>query len=203
VPNIQIVTTELHRCFTLFNEKVFNNELPEPAITIQTKGKRNVYGWCSAVEYWKSQDGEIKKFEINIAAEYLDRSSLEIMQTMLHEMVHLYDVIKGIKDCSRSGTFHNKRFKASAEQFGLCFNEPPSKKYGWGLPVLKPNMVELINTFNIDESIFIIARSVPVAIAKQLVSYKLECPSCGIKLRANKSGITVVCKECDIELVES
>ena len=38
---------------------------------------------------------------------------------MLHEMAHLYNLENGIKDTSRAGTYHNAKFKATAEEHGL------------------------------------------------------------------------------------
>ncbi|WP_232252125.1 hypothetical protein [Bacillus licheniformis] len=51
---------------------------------------------------------------MNIAAEYLDIEFMETMDTMLHEMVHLYNAIRDIQDCSRNGTYHNKDSKLNA-----------------------------------------------------------------------------------------
>jgi hypothetical protein len=200
--NIQHSTNELHRCFQLFNSHFFAGDLPEPAITIQTKGKRNAYGWCSKVEFWRNQDSTIKKYEINLTAEHLDRDTADIMRTLLHEMVHLYNAINKVQDCSRNGTFHNKKFKEASERFGFYYDEPSSKKYGWSNSKLKPEIIELIKSWAVDEGAFKIARSVPKNLKKKPNSFKLECPSCGIKLRASKPGIVVMCKSCEIELVE-
>jgi len=202
VSNIQQATNELHRCFQLFNNHFFGGSLPEPAITIQTKGKRNAFGWCSTVEYWRNQDNTIRKYEINLTAEHIDRDVTDIMKTLLHEMVHLYNAIQKVKDCSRNGTFHNKKFKLAAERFGFYYDEPPSKKYGWSNPKLKPEVVKLIQSFKVDDGAFKIARSVPENAKKKSNSFKMECPKCGIKLRASKPGIIVICKSCEIELIE-
>jgi hypothetical protein len=201
--SIQIAEVELYRCFSLFNAHFFAGKLPEPAITIQTKGKRQAYGWCSTVEFWRSEDEMIKKYEINLTAEHLDRDPVEIMQTLLHEMIHLYNVQHKVQDCSRGGTFHNKKFKAAAERFGMYFkDEKADKKCGWSFASLTPGTIELIRTWNINEAAFQIARAVPPAVKKKTNSYKLECPVCGIKLRASKPGIVVMCKNCEVELVE-
>ena len=195
-------TGELHRCFKHLNHHFFGGQLPEPTITIQTKGKRNAFGWCSAVEIWKNQDESVKKYEINITAEDLDRGVVEVMQTLLHEMIHLHNVINGVKDSSRNGTFHNKKFKNAAERFGMIYkNEEADKRYGWAFPVLAPATIELIETLNINEKAFELARRVPKT-TKKSNSYKLQCPICGIKLRATKPGIVVICKTCEVELIE-
>jgi hypothetical protein len=200
--SIQVAESELYRCFGLFNNHFFSGKLPEPAITIQTKGKRNALGWCSTVEYWKSHDETVKKYEINLTAEDMNREPESIMQTLLHEMIHLYNVINEVKDCSRGGTFHNKRFKEAAERFGMHFDEPANKKYGWSFAILNQETIDLIKTWGINADAFKLARQVPETAKKKANSYKLECPVCGIKLRASKPGIVVMCKTCEVELVE-
>jgi hypothetical protein len=118
-------------------------------------------------------------------------------------MIHLYNVMVGVRDCSRGGTFHNKKFKEAAERFGMYFkNETADKKYGWSFASLTTETIELIRTWNINESAFQIARAVPPTVKKKANSYKLECPLCGIKLRASKPGIVVMCKKCEVELIE-
>lgn len=208
--SIQIAENELYRCFSLFNAHFFGGKLPEPAITIQTKGKHKAYGWCSTFERWKSKDESVKKYEINITAEHLDREPLDIMETLLHELVHLYNVVNGVQDCSRGGTFHNKKFKEAGEKFGLCFDETADKKYGWSFTRLSPETAELITAWGINKEAFRIARQVDNPLTstssakkKKSNSYKLECPVCGIKLRASKPGIVVLCKACEVELIEN
>ena len=49
--------------------------------------------------------------------------------TILHEMVHLYNIQHDIQDCSRGGTYHNKKFKAEAEKHMLRIEK--DKRYGW------------------------------------------------------------------------
>ena len=54
------------------------------AITVSLDGGRGAYGWCSISESWNAS-GE-KYREINICAEYLDRSIFELAAMLLHEM---------------------------------------------------------------------------------------------------------------------
>lgn len=57
------------------------------------------------------------------------RSIEDVVATLIYEMVHCDNYEKGIKDCSRGGTCHNKRFKVSAKSHGLCGAH--SEKCGW------------------------------------------------------------------------
>lgn len=68
-------------------------------------------------------------YEINLCAEHLARPFEQVAGTLLHEMVHLYNLQVGVQDTSRGGTYHNKKYKESAEQHGL--NVEKDDKYGW------------------------------------------------------------------------
>ena len=128
--NLSIVIKELHKAFDCFNNTIFNGELPQVIITIQSKGKRSALGWFTCGKVW--DDGTQDKHEINISAEYTDRDFMDIMRTLLHEMIHLYCAEHDIKDCSRGGTYHNKNFRAISERYGFYYPEDSfDKKYGW------------------------------------------------------------------------
>lgn len=201
--SIQKATNELYRCFQLLNDRLFQGKLPLPTITIQTKGRRNALGWCSNVEIWRDKKETDKRYEINIAAEYLDRDPLEIVETLLHEMVHLYCAANGIKDCSRGGNYHNAKFRDAAEEHGMTYDtDEITAKYGWAFAKLRKSTVELIKSWNIDETAFLLARRPHPTSHRKSNSFKLECPSCGIKLRATRPGITVICKNCETEFIE-
>ena len=52
-------------------------------------------------------------------------------------MVHLKNLQDGVQDTSRSGTYHNKKFKKAAETTGALTVEKGSK-YGWHITKLSP-----------------------------------------------------------------
>ena len=116
----------LNKIFDLLNEEFFEATLSRPTITIQSTPK--AYGHFSLRDdTWISKNG--MSHEINIGAGTLARPIENVCATLLHEMVHYYNYIHGIQDCSRGNTYHNKRFKVAAEQRGLCVEH--SDKYGW------------------------------------------------------------------------
>ena len=65
------------------------------------------------------EKGKKNLFEINICADYLNRPYENICETLLHEMVHLYNAQNGVNDTCRAGTYHNLKFKKVAEEHGL------------------------------------------------------------------------------------
>lgn len=116
---------QLERMFTVLNKDKFDNELPMPIITVMKKP--GTFGHMSMGKVWK-QD-ETGNYELNIEASHLGDPIEQIIDTMIHEMVHLYCNIKDIQDVSRGGKYHNKRFKQEAEKRGLqCFE---CGQYGW------------------------------------------------------------------------
>lgn len=196
----------LYKAFDEFNERKFDGEVPRPTITIQTRGNAKAYGWCSVHPIW---NGEEKTHEINISAEYANRPFLEILGTLLHEMVHLHNISNGIKDCSRGGTYHNKNFKAGAERVGLIVSK--SQKYGFSRTEVSEELAEEIREFGIDENTFNTARidfeqakseagetvNPKTGQAKKKSNViKWTCPECGAIVRSTKESVNIICGDC-------
>lgn len=145
--SLKPVIDKLESLFSKFNEKFYGEELQKPIITVSPDTTKGAYGWCTAWKAWSNQEPkkvtDISKltkeeldslksegfYEINICAEYLARPFEQVCETLLHEMVHLYNLQVGVQDTSRSGTYHNKKYKEAAEQHGLSVDK--DSKYGW------------------------------------------------------------------------
>lgn len=106
---------QLEKMFRALNLEFFNNELPEPIITL--KKTPGAYGHITCGKTWKA--GEEQRHEINISTATLDRPIEETTATLLHEMCHLYNMVHDIKDCSRGNVYHNKRFREPPKPTGL------------------------------------------------------------------------------------
>lgn len=59
-------------------------------------------------------------------------------------MVHLQNLQDGVQDTSRSGTYHNKKFKEAAEAHGLTVEK--GEKYGWHKTTLNPEALEFVQS---------------------------------------------------------
>lgn len=57
--------------------------------------------------------------EVFIGGEGLARGPADVLGTLLHEAAHALAHVRGIKDTSRQGRWHNARFKALAEELGI------------------------------------------------------------------------------------
>ena len=103
---------QLEKMYNTINLDLWGGQLPTPIITVQSKP--GTYGHCSVGKVWKRKDADT--YEMNIAAEALDVEIEEVLDTLIHEMVHLYCRENGIQEVSRGGKYHNGKFKEIAEE---------------------------------------------------------------------------------------
>lgn len=198
--NLKDTIIELHKAYDLFNTVFYDNKLPEVAIVVQTKGKANAYGWFTTKEVWVDKEQDIKRYEITITAEHVNRPYVEVLRTLHHEMIHLYCAINDIQDTSRGGTYHNKRFKEESEKHGFFYPEGSyDKKCGWSFSELKPETIAIIESWGIDPNAFRLARlefgGVGATEKKKSNIIKWTCP-CGTIIRSSKPEINVACLDC-------
>ena len=198
--------SQLEHIYNSLNADFFSGELPVPIITVQSKP--GTYGHCTTSKVWQRK--ETGAYELNIAAEVLNYPIEETLDTMIHEMCHLYCRENGIKEVSRGGKYHNGKFKAIAEAHGLtCV---PCKEYGWNTTP-GDNLVEyaLIKDWN---EIDLGRNSLPSAMRtgstgtaqtgaagmgnggrRPSSTRKLVCPKCGQSVRATRD-VNIICGDC-------
>ncbi|WP_049568084.1 hypothetical protein [Streptomyces sp. SBT349] len=59
-------------------------------------------------------------------------------ERLLHEAVHGIAAARGVRDTSRAGRYHNRRFLAIAEELGLDHAEDPHPSSGFSLVTMNP-----------------------------------------------------------------
>ena len=201
---------QLEKIYFHLNQDFFEGTLPTPIITVQSKP--GTYGHCSKFKVWQRKADDA--YELNIAAEVLNYPIEETLDTMIHEMVHLYCREHGIKEVSRGGAYHNGRFKEEAEKRGLeCFK---TDKYGWNT---RPGEKVLEYALSNDWSDIIIGRNsliYPIAVGasgnpqtgvsigggkRPSSTRKLVCPCCGNSVRATKA-VRIMCMDCMVQMQE-
>lgn len=203
--------SQLEHIYNSLNTDFFDGELPTPIITVQSKP--GTYGHCTTAKVWQRKDGST--YELNIAAEVLNYPIEETLDTMLHEMVHLYCREHGIKEVSRGGKYHNGKFKSIAETHGLiCV---PCGQYGWnttpGDSLIEYALAKGWNEIQIGRS------SLPPIIRtgaggmthpgaettpggkRPSSTRKLICPKCGQSVRATKK-VNILCGDCMAPMIE-
>ncbi|EEI4451935.1 SprT family zinc-dependent metalloprotease [Salmonella enterica] len=105
---------EIQDAFDYFNVALFSGAIPACLITLQ-RSKRT-YGYFSSKRFIKS-DGSEAIDEIALNPSYFAVVPLvEIMQTLVHEMVHAWQFHYG--KAGRRG-YHNKQWAAKMEAVGL------------------------------------------------------------------------------------
>lgn len=203
--------SQLEHIYNVLNTDFFNDALPVPIITVQSKP--GSYGHCTTTKVWQRK--ESKAYELNIAAEVLNFPIEETIDTMLHEMCHLFCMQNKIKDTCNNGKYHNKRFKKVAEDHGLtCV---PCGQYGWNT---KPgdNLVEYALEKGWSE-IQMGRNSLPPAMRtgntgtnqpgdngdqsggkRPSSTRKYVCPHCGQSVRATKR-VNIICGNCMEQMV--
>ena len=195
---------ELNLTFTkLFNEfniRYFSGELPKVVITFEGGFKKGAFGWITTAKDWKQ--GNTERYHINISSDYLDRPIIALCSTLLHEMCHLYALVNDIQDTSRSGIYHNKRFKQIAEAH--CLTVCEADKIGWSVTSVRDDLREEILDIASINSIRI-GQKRPADIGggksskTKQSSRKYICPCCGLIVRATKD-CRIKCIDCDCEM---
>jgi hypothetical protein len=96
-------------------------EIPEVVVLIGTGvdrgGALRKLGHFDA-RRWHLAGGS-ERSEILVAGEGLDRSPDTVLATLLHEAAHALAFTRGVRDTSKGGRYHNRRFAAVAAELGL------------------------------------------------------------------------------------
>lgn len=207
------VTQYLNKVFKLINSEYFDNELEMPTITIQSTV--GAYGHVTTSKVWKTESGKAS-YELNIGADYLDRPIENIVATLIHEGCHLYAMQNGIKDTSNRGVYHNKRFKALAEDRGLIIEK--HSRYGW--TITTPSEATINFCIDNDLQEVLITRHTGITFTgvgtskngngtpvkptapKKGNSIKWICPCCGAIVRSTKI-LNIVCGDCNEKFIQA
>ncbi len=202
---------QLEHMFNALNTDFWSDELPAVIITVQSKP--GTYGHSSRAKVWQRKEDSL--FEINVAAEVLSFPIEETIDTLLHEMTHLYCRLHDIREVSNGTAYHNKRFKALAESHGLnCIYT--GSRYGWNTTpgdnlveyAIEKGWNEIQISRNTLQSIRIGAAGTSQVGAVQQQgakapssTRKLICPKCGQTVRATKK-VNILCGDCMLQMIE-
>ena len=211
--SLKPVIEKLEVIFSRLNHEYFNDELPKPIITVSPDITKGAYGWCTGWKAWTDKapkaisemsPEEIKAakdegyYEINLCAEHIARPFEEVVGTMLHEMIHLFNIQHGTQDTSRGGFYHNKKFKEAAEKHGLECEKTP--KYGYSKTKLTDGTKAFVK-YNLENTQFALYRKPELKIGgtkkSASKSRKYVCPCCGAIVRATKE-VNILCGDCEV-----
>ncbi|WP_338578688.1 SprT-like domain-containing protein (plasmid) [Brevundimonas olei] len=120
---------ELQHVFDVLNRELFDGQLPACLMTLQRE--KSTLGYFSFNRFVSSDGGGEFTDEIALNPTYFARIGLrEIVQTVAHEMVHLWQAHYGEPG---RGRYHNKEWAAKMEEIGLMpshTGEPGGRKVG-------------------------------------------------------------------------
>lgn len=190
----------LQAAFNAINRDFYGNELEKVIITVKEGRKEGTLGtFCTAKEW--VQNGK-ERHEINISANYIGQRTVEqTITTLMHEMSHLYNFQNGIKDTSRSGIYHNKKFKQTAEAHGLEMQF--ADQIGWSLTMPTPQTKKWIaenipiKSFGVYKQVTDKASGDKSSTKQSMV--KKVCPRCGNIARVT-SEYKLICGDCMKEM---
>jgi curved DNA-binding protein CbpA len=113
-------------------------QIPPVVIVIAsgTDGKQARWGH-HAPHRWRV--GLEDRAEIMISGEGLKRGAPAVLGTLLHEAAHALAAARGIQDTSRQGRYHNKHFKAHAEELGITTEH--DQRLGWSVTTVPETTV--------------------------------------------------------------
>lgn len=200
---------ELYRAKDFFLNRFCDEERVKNAkvfITIQSSNKKNNLGhfWANRWDADTTKGEEDKEIyhEINICAERMNRPVNDVLQTLLHELGHMYNHVLDIPDCNES-QYHNKSFKVAAEKFGLIVDKFPGR--GWALTTLSEEGISAIEAFQPNKEALSIGRIPAGKIQREnpyiTISLKKEDWEEAINKALEEKGLEKP-KELIIELLE-
>jgi len=194
---------ELYRVFLLLNEHFYNGELKETIITLNFNERpRRALNWCKAKDNMHHTNDI--SYELEIYSELFNLSALQISQEIMHEMVHLYNLQHGIKDCAPTKkSYHNENFKIEAIKHGLSIDQHTSK-HGWSDTYLSESAKEFINSIGMNMDVLRLVRTskkteYPSDGVPKGNSYKYQCSECGTSVRATKV-VNINCGDCNVKM---
>ena len=177
-------------------------EIPAVVIIIAsgTEGRQARWGHY-APGSWVT--GAQARPEIMISGEGLRRDARSVLGTLLHEAAHALAAARGIKDTSRQGRYHNKAFKAHAEELGITVEF--DKRIGWS-PTTVPGptaaryerelqaLAEAMTLWRLDESL-----TTTTGPRRSTNLIAATCP-CDRRIRVAASTLAeapITCQACD------
>lgn len=188
----------LMNTYNKLNAHIFDNELPKVIITFEPGQKKGAFGWIYTDKTW--EQGKEDRYNINISSDYLNRPAVDIVATLVHEMCHLYALVNDIKDTSRSGIYHNKKFAEIANTHMLKATE--TEHIGYRTEA-SPELSDWVND-NCPFTEIRLRKKLEIIKEKgdnttKQSTRKYVCPSCGLIIRATKE-CRVQCIECEKEM---
>lgn len=209
--------------YDYFNDELFGGRLPSCLITLRTHGKARAY--FSAHRFGHLERGDTTHEIAMDARHFANRTTIEVLSTLVHEMVHLRQAEQGKP--SRNG-YHNREWARMMAEVGLVASDtgqPGGKQTGQAMThYIEPGgRYELAASELLGSGRFVLSwadrasvevergglgsgkrgrrgPSSPPAKGKSGRRTKFVCPSCSAAAWGRDS-LNLVCGDCDQKMV--
>jgi curved DNA-binding protein CbpA len=176
-------------------------ELPSVVLVVAsgTDGRQARWGH-HAPQRWRV--GLEDRAEIMISGEGLKRGAPAVLGTLLHEAAHALAAARGIRDTSRQGRYHNKRYKILAEELGITTEHDP--QLGWSVTTVpEPTLLSYARQlYNLQNAITLWRHDehAPAGTTRRNTNLIAAACPCGRSIRIAASTLAeapVTCRACD------
>lgn len=192
---------KMQYAYDYFNEKLFNNELPQCMITLQRKN--GAYGYYKKNAFTNSKNENIAEIALN--PNEFNRPIKDILSTLVHEQAHLLHDIRGY--VSRRG-FHSKNWCEIMKDVGL---QPVNCKDGQDCDTGGAKMTHRILEGDIFDSIcddllkevtFDLTSIIEIKEKKEKKNTKFiyVCPECNEDVTCKRNDKRIICGDCSCEM---
>jgi hypothetical protein len=133
------VVASLEQAWTAI--RIHHPDVPQVVVILGagSEVRRGLFKWGHfAAARWQVAD--TNRPEVLVSGEGLKRGGRAVLATLLHEAAHGLANTRGVKDTSRQGRWHNRRFAALAGELGLQVEVDP--KTGWSQTSLTDQLAD-------------------------------------------------------------
>ena len=190
-------TEALMETYKTLNRELFQNVLPENITIVQNhnKPREDATSYSSVKEKWTHETGA-RSYELNIYSDFLHRDAAEVAESVLHEMIHIKNLMLGIKDTTRRGTYHNVTFKNAMAAVGYVMDDEPCKD-GFTKGVPNDELRELLEECAPHITMTRDKEEKPASKPRKRAT-RYVCPQCGSKCQSNDESLNIICGDCNI-----
>lgn len=189
-PTLATLHAEIARAFHYFNERFWNGRLPVVVFSFfpqPPNGSRLGHFWAKT---WKDGDGD-RRHEIILYADLCLAAGIEqVMQTLLHEMVHLWQHEHGLPG---KNNHHNREWHTEAARVGLVTEG--RKGYTSGGEGFKAALADLAPSADA-----VPFRAPPARAKGKMALWVCKCPR-PFKIRLGRSDLDALCKRCGADFI--
>jgi hypothetical protein len=182
--------------------RTHHSDVPQVVVVLGagSEARRGLFKWGHfAAARWQVAD--TNRPEVLVSGEGLKRGARQVLATLLHEAAHGLAHTRGVKDTSRQGRWHNRRFATLAGELGLKVDV--DKKTGWSQTSLTDQLAGRYaeQLAGLDAALGLWRHAErqqgPATVAHNLLA--CSC-ACGRKLRVSRTTLEqapIICGGCE------